>query len=242
METLRKAGVETLEEGALPADLTGAAVIIRAHGITPALEGELERRGARIVDATCGRVKASQMKARALSDAGRTIFLAGEKDHGELIGIRGYVAGPCFVVADPAGARAAAEKLARENPLAKTALLGQTTISPEEYGAIAAEIRRFFPGLEVIDSICGATRDRQEALRELAGRVDALLIAGGRASANTRRLLAIAESAGKGAWLVESAAEIPPEARSSAVLGLSAGASTPEETVEEIERALLGLV
>ena len=239
METLRQAGVETLDEGNLPADLRGAAVIIRAHGITPALEGELERRGARIVDATCKRVKASQMRARALSAAGAAIFLAGEKNHGEIIGVRGYVTGPCFVAANSAEAAAAAEDLMRENPAARAALIGQTTISPEEYAGIAMEIRRFFPGLEVICSICGATRDRQEALRELTRQADAFVIAGGRASSNTRRLFAIAEGCGKRAWLAETAAGIPPEVRSYGVIGLSAGASTPDETLDGIEQALM---
>jgi 4-hydroxy-3-methylbut-2-enyl diphosphate reductase len=233
METLRRAGVEALEEGKFPPDLEGAAVIIRAHGSTPALEAELRRRGARIVDATCGHVKASQTRARALSAEGCVIFLAGEQGHGEIIGIRGYVEGPCFVAADPPGAARAAEELARENPGAKTALLGQSTISPEEYAGIAGEIRRRFPGLKLINSICGATRNRQEALRELAGKVEALIIAGGRESANTRRLLAIAEGpageggCGKPAWLVENAAGIPPEARSFGEDGGEVGPLTP---------------
>jgi 4-hydroxy-3-methylbut-2-enyl diphosphate reductase len=192
------------------------------------------------VDATCPRVKASQIKARALSEGGYTIFLAGERDHGELVGIRGYVTGDCFVVAGPAEAAAAAGELARRKPRAKTALLGQTTISPGEYAGIGEAIRPFFPDLEIVDSICAATGDRQEALRELCGQVDAVLVAGGRESANTRRLLAIAGASGKKAWLVENAAEIPPGAAAFPVIGLSAGASTPDETVDEIERVLLG--
>jgi 4-hydroxy-3-methylbut-2-enyl diphosphate reductase len=191
------------------------------------------------VDATCKRVKASQMRARALSAAGAAVFLAGEKNHGEIIGVRGYVTGPCFVVANPSEAASAAADLLRENPAARAALLGQTTISPQEYAGIAREIRRFFPGLEVIGSICGATRDRQEALRELSGQADAFVIAGGRESANTRRLLAIAEGCGKRAWLAETAADIPPEVRAYAVIGLSAGASTPDEALDGIEQALL---
>jgi 4-hydroxy-3-methylbut-2-enyl diphosphate reductase len=79
---------------------------------------------------------------------------------------------------------------------------------------------------------------QQEALRELCRRVDAVIVAGGRESANTRRLLAAAEAAGKKAWLVESAAALPRETAAFRVIGLSAGASTPDETVDEIERAL----
>jgi 4-hydroxy-3-methylbut-2-enyl diphosphate reductase len=238
LAALRERGVEILDEERLPGDLRDAVVIIRAHGIAPSLEEELRGRGARLVDATCPKVKASQTRARSLSGAGYRIFLAGEERHGELIGIQGY-APDCMVVATREEAEGAAERLYRLFPEAKTALLGQTTMSPHEYRAIGEGIRRFFPGLTVVDTICGATRDRQNALRELCARVDALIIAGGRESANTRRLLMIAEAQGKLAWLIETKDEIPPEIGGCSVVGLSAGASTPDEVIDDIEAALL---
>ncbi|MDR2071110.1 MAG: 4-hydroxy-3-methylbut-2-enyl diphosphate reductase, partial [Treponema sp.] len=238
LEDLEKRGVEVLDEACLPRDLSGAVVIIRAHGISPDLEAELVSRGGRIVDATCPKVKASQMKALALAGAGRRVFLAGEARHGEIAGIRGYVP-DCIVVADPDEAAVAAEGLARKNPGAGTALIGQTTISPDEYAAIGEAIRFFFPSIEVIDTICGATRDRQDALRELCGKVDGVIVAGGRESANTRRLFTIAEASGKPAWLVENAGEVPPEIASYPRAGLSAGASTPDEVIRSIEAKIL---
>jgi 4-hydroxy-3-methylbut-2-enyl diphosphate reductase len=238
LEMLKKRGVEILDEADIPGDLRGAAVIIRAHGVSPALEAEVRARGARLTDATCPRVKASQMKARSLYEEGYRLFLAGERLHGEIIGIQGYAPG-CAVVADPEEAARTAERLRRDaGPGIKTALIGQTTISPEEYRAIGDAISRFFPNLTVIDTICGATRDRQEALRELCGDAEVIIVAGGEASANTRRLLAIARSRGKLAWLTESAADIPPEIAAYRTVGLSAGASTPDEVIGEIERAL----
>jgi 4-hydroxy-3-methylbut-2-enyl diphosphate reductase len=116
-------------------------------------------------------------------------------------------------------------------------LIGQTTISPGEYAAIGAAIKKHLD-LEVVDTICGATRERQEALRELCARVEAVLIAGGRESSNTRRLLEIARSLGKPCWLVESAPDLPPETAAFKTLGLSAGASTPDVLIGEIESAL----
>jgi 4-hydroxy-3-methylbut-2-enyl diphosphate reductase len=237
MESLKVRGIETLD-GGLPLSLQDTSVIIRAHGIPPGLEEEIRRRGGKLVDATCPKVKASQMKARSLAREGYTIFLAGEARHGEIIGILGY-APDCITVADPAGAERAAESLHRKKPHAGTALLGQTTISSGEYEAIAEAVRRFFPGLECINTICGATGDRQNALEELCGRTQALIIAGGRESANTRRLLMIAEKRDKPAWLVESAAELPGEIFRYDTVGLSAGASTPDEVIDAIERVLL---
>jgi 4-hydroxy-3-methylbut-2-enyl diphosphate reductase len=250
LRSLESRGVGILDEKSLD-NLKNTTVIIRAHGISPGLEAELAARGARIADATCPRVKASQLAARAFAAAGRRIFLAGEERHGEIIGIRGYVqrggpadGGPaaesrCLVVSNAAEAEGAAEQLYREEPAAKTALIGQTTISPEEYRAIGEGIRRFFPGLEIADTICGATRDRQEALRELCGRVDAVIVAGGRESSNTRRLLAIARAQGKPCWLVEGVGDIPRDAGAYQTVGLCAGASTPDSVINDIEKALL---
>jgi 4-hydroxy-3-methylbut-2-enyl diphosphate reductase len=241
LDMLRARGIAALEAASpeeLPGDLRDTVCVIRAHGITPRLEAALAARGARIVDATCPRVKASQERARSLAEGGYRLFLAGEKRHGEIIGIQGY-APDCVIVAD-AGEAVEAARLCRDRAgeAGKTALIGQTTISPEEYRAIGEAIGRFFPDLEVLDTICGATRERQDALKELCGWADALIVAGGRESANTRRLLAIARARGKPAWLAETAAALPPEIASYPVVGLSAGASTPEEVIDGIEEAL----
>jgi 4-hydroxy-3-methylbut-2-enyl diphosphate reductase len=243
LSDLRARGVEVLDEAALPKTLEDTVVIIRAHGITPRLEAELVSRGARLVDATCPKVKASQLRARALSEAGYHVFLAGERHHGEIIGIQGF-APDCIIVANreeaEAAAAAVAEKLFRGSGInsTKTALLAQTTISPEEYQAIGEGIAEFFPDIEIIDTICGATRDRQDALKRLCADVDAVIIAGGRDSANTRRLLAIAQAHGKPCWLAESAADIPPEIAAYTTVGLSAGASTPDAVIDRIAAAL----
>jgi 4-hydroxy-3-methylbut-2-enyl diphosphate reductase len=239
LEKLVSRGMGILGEGDRVPE--GAVVILRAHGVKPDLEDELSRRGARIVDATCPKVKASQMKAKALEEAGYRLFLAGEENHGEIAGIRGY-APSCVVVGNAEEARRAAGKIKNEASSARsfrTALVGQTTISPAEYGAIGDGIKEFFPDLEIIDTICSATRDRQDALRALCGRVEAVIVAGGRSSANTRRLLAIAEELGRPAWLVETAADIPSECRRFGVVGICAGASTPDEVIDGIEQDLL---
>jgi 4-hydroxy-3-methylbut-2-enyl diphosphate reductase len=238
LEALKNRGVEILEKDR--GDLTGATVLIRAHGVSPQVEKKLLAAGARIRDATCPRVKASQMKARSLTGAGYCLFLAGEKDHGEIIGITGY-APDCVVAACPREAEAAAEKRFRQSPAAKAALLAQTTLSADEYEAIGEGIRKWFPKLKIIDTICGATRDRQNALKELCGQAEAVIIAGGKTSANTRRLLSIAQALGTPAWVVENEGEIPGEIGRYAVVGLSAGASTPDSAVDAIEKALRAL-
>jgi 4-hydroxy-3-methylbut-2-enyl diphosphate reductase len=240
---LKCRGVETLDEEHLTEDLHGASVVIRAHGLSPQTEAELRRRGARIIDATCPRVKSSQLKAAAFAEAGYRLFLAGEECHAEITGIRAYVGSGFYaVVGNAASAHTMAARLYAEDEGAgthtKTALIGQTTISAEEYRDIGTAIDQFFPDLEIARTICAATRERQEGLREILNKVAAVIIAGGKDSANTRRLLAIAETAGTPCALVETAADIPPDFYRYSTIGLASGASTPDEVIEEIEKML----
>jgi len=241
LKSLAERGITVLEPGEISRVPENSTVIIRAHGISPAVEEELSQKGLHILDATCPHVKSNQNKGRELSREGFHIFLAGEKEHGEIAGIRGYIEGPCFVVANPAEAEEAAAELGRNNPTARTALMGQTTISGEEYLAIGEGIKRYFPDLNIVNTICGATGERQSALRELSVQVDGFVIAGGRESANTKRLLSIAESCGKKAWLIEDASGVPDEVSSCSVIGLAAGASTPDSVIDAIEQKILSL-
>ena len=242
LKSLEDRGIRILEDGydlfnELKPVPKNSTVIIRTHGVSPLAEAELRQPGLRILDATCPHVKVSQRKAQSFAERGYAIFLAGEKGHGEIAGIRGYVE-EAYVVANPVEAEATAAELSRQDSGAKTVLIGQTTISPEEYSLIGDAIKRHFPSLEILNTICNATAERQKALRELCGKVDALLIVGDRESSNTRRLLSLALELGKPAWLVESPEDIPPEIKAYETVGLSAGASAPDDLINVIEETL----
>ena len=242
LEELSRLGITILDENNLPENPGSATVIIRAHGVSPRAEAELRRRGAAVVDATCPHVKASQTKAAALAKGGCFLFIAGEKTHAEILSLIGYAENSkekCFsIISDTAEAENAAAQLHAENPRQKTALIGQTTISADEYSAITEAIIKHFPNTEIVASICSATVERQNSLRELLNEVDAVVIAGGKKSANTRRLLQIAQESDKPCALAETAADIPPEFYRYATVGLAAGASTPDAVIEEIEKKL----
>jgi 4-hydroxy-3-methylbut-2-enyl diphosphate reductase len=252
LEELQQQSVVILDEVNLPENLFGAVVIIRAHGVSPRTEAKLRGRGAVVVDATCPKVKASQLKAASLAKAGYRLFLAGEESHAEIAGIRSYAEDGWIknehsrqflqVVSSAVEAESAAKLLSEASELhsgpAKTALIAQTTISTEEYHAIGAVISRYFPTLEIIPTICAATRERQDSLRELLDKVDAVVIAGGKDSANTRRLLGIAQASGKPCAIVETAADIPLDYFRFETVGLAAGASTPDTVIDEIEKTL----
>jgi len=256
LEDLKQRGITILDEANLPENLSGAVVIIRAHGISPKTEAKLHRLGAVVVDATCPKVKASQLKAASLAKQGYRLFLAGEESHAEIAGIRGYAQDGWIhrnyanhnrqflrVVSSAAEAEASASELfaedsALKNGAPKTALIAQTTISNEEYHAIGMVISRYFPTLEIIPTICAATRERQDSLRELLGKTDAVVIAGGKNSANTRRLLAIAQAVEKPCVIAETANDIPLNFFKFETVGLAAGASTPDTVIDAIEEAL----
>ena len=213
-------------------------IIIRAHGIAPQKRQELIDCGAIIIDATCPRVIASQLRAAQYSQKGYTVILAGDKNHGELIGIKGYALsvpqhGKCITVQTTAEA----EELQYDG--APTILIAQTTIKRDEYRAIAEILNSTISNLTILETICPATDERQEALIELIKEVDAILVIGGGNSANTRRLLQTALDSGKPAWLAESADDIPQEVYRYSTIGLAAGASTPDSSIDAIEKQLL---
>ena len=224
-------GVTPLSEAELDGRVAGRAVVVRAHGVPPSARARLEELGARIVDATCPRVLLSQRRARDFSERGYRVVIAGDRDHGEVTGIAGYAPG-ALVVGSP-------EEAAAVPGGGRLALIAQTTIKEEEYAAIREVLAKRFPLLEVVDSICPATEERRRALAELAEDCDAIVVVGGRNSANTARLHGTALALGKPAWLVETAAELPAEVFAFARVGVTAGASTPDGLVAEVEEALL---
>jgi len=199
---LEKQGVIALKQNALEQIQEkgkNCCVIIRAHGISPQAEEKLRGMECKITDATCPNVKKNQLKTQELSRAGYSLFLAGESAHAEIEGITGYASSApfCKAVINTDQAREAAAALRETNGNAKTALIGQTTISQDEYRGIGNEIKKYFPDLEIVNTICAATAERQQALRELLNEAEAVIIVGGKESANTRRLLAIAQESGK---------------------------------------------
>ena len=221
----------------LPPD---SVVIVRAHGTTPDVLAALTAARARIVDATCPRVHLSQRRAEEWSGKGFAVIIAGDKNHGEVTSISGFAAkgatasgaeGCVCVVQDSAEA----EQLAVPE---KAVLIAQTTFSPLEFEKIAQVLRQKNPSIILFNSICSATMERQNALRELAGCVDGMLVVGGCSSANTRRLFETAQSLCPAAALIETAAQIPAQFFGLARVGITAGASTPDSVIVAVEEAL----
>jgi len=227
--------VSAVESGAasLP-DLRGAIVVIRAHGASLAAISRLEALGARIIDATCPRVIKSQRLARHYEKLGWKVVLVGDPRHGEIAGILGHTS-DAIVVDGPESARAAVIAL-RDTPCA---LIAQTTIRQEDYDAVIEIFQNTVSRMIAEKTICPATRERQQSLVDLCGQIDAALIVGGKNSENTKRLFRSAQECGKVAWHIETASEILPEMTEYPRIGITAGASTPDFIIDEIQDALL---
>ncbi len=234
LDRLSRAGVVIIGEGSavpVPEDFDGRSVIIRAHGIPPAERAELERLHAHIVDATCPRVLISQRRAKSYHEKGYAVFLAGDRNHGEITGIAGY-ARDCRVLEN----RADAESLPSYPE--RAVLIAQTTIKQSEYDCIAEALSSRVRDLVVLDTICPATVERQAALESLSRIVDGIIVIGGKNSANTRRLFKTARELVGKAWHIETPDEIPPDVFGLGRIGLTAGASTPDEVIDAVEQAL----
>jgi len=227
-------GMETIADpDDAPGRLAGATVVIRSHGAAPEVFERLRAAGAEVVDATCPRVAANQKAAASYASRGYLVVIAGDAGHGETLGVAGHAPGAVIV-----SSAAEAAAVATSRPLA---LIAQTTISETEYEAVREALR--IPGRELVDvgGVCAASRERRSAIEELAGEVDAIVVVGGKNSANTRRLAELAATLGVPTWHVENAAEIPDELGRYERVGLSAGASTPDEDIDEAEARLLEL-
>jgi len=217
VDALERRGVRSINsiEG-----VTEGTVVIRAHGIPPAERKKLEDAGLRVVDATCPHVRFSQNIVRRRHEAGRSIVIAGDKDHAEVAGLLGFCdnAGVVVSTCEEAG------KLRLDG---QVCLVAQTTFNEEQFGRIAEIIKTSHPDVEVVDTICRSTEQRQREVVELCKSVDAMVVVGGKHSANTRRLAEIARATGTPTVHVETAAELPAEFAGYDAVGVTAGASTP---------------
>jgi 4-hydroxy-3-methylbut-2-en-1-yl diphosphate reductase len=229
VETLRMKGAMFVDElHEVPDDAT---VIFSAHGIAPAVREEAQRRGLRVIDATCPLVTKVHLEAIRYAREHYTIVLIGHEDHDEVIGTLGEAPDRIVVIASAAEV----ERLEVRDP-EKIAYLTQTTLSVDDTRDVIVALRKKFPKIvgPSRDDICYATQNRQAAVKTVAGDVDVLLVIGAKNSSNANRLVEVAENHGTRAYLINDVRDIRREwlERASRV-GVTAGASTPEVLVSE---------
>jgi 4-hydroxy-3-methylbut-2-enyl diphosphate reductase len=217
----------------------GACVVFSAHGVSPAVREEADRRGLVSVDATCPLVSKVHVEARRFAAEGYLVALIGHAGHEEVEGTLGEAPEATVLVetaADVAGLRP-------RDP-GKVAYLMQTTLAVDEAAEVAAALRERFPSARApgSDDICYATTNRQQAVRAVAAEADLVLVAGSANSSNSVRLVETAQRAGIPAYLIDGPSDIELGWLAGvSTVGISAGASAPPAVVGDIVAALAGL-
>ncbi len=209
-------------------------VIFSAHGVPRSVPAAARRRHLHQIDATCPLVTKVHMEAARHHEEGLHIILIGHRGHPEVIGTMGQLPAGAVTLIETA---AEAEGLAPADPR-RLAYVTQTTLSVDDTRAVIEVLQRRFPGIAgpAREDICYATTNRQEAVKEIAARVDLLVVVGAPNSSNSKRLVEVAERSGcPRALLVQRAAELDwPTLQGLGTIGITAGASAPEVLVNEI--------
>ncbi|MGA7965085.1 MAG: 4-hydroxy-3-methylbut-2-enyl diphosphate reductase [Gammaproteobacteria bacterium] len=211
---------------------TGSVTIFSAHGVSDQRVQEAEKRGLRVIDATCPLVAKVHMQAQKYHRGDYELIIVGHRGHPEVEGTSGRVPGPVHIVSE----LEEVEALEVTNP-GKVAYVTQTTLSLDDTRTVIEALKKRFPkivGPETKD-ICYATQNRQNAVHELMQTSDVLLVVGARNSSNSNRLREVGEQAGARAYLVQDAGELQKDwFEANDRVGVTAGASTPEELVSGV--------
>jgi 4-hydroxy-3-methylbut-2-enyl diphosphate reductase len=236
---------ELTKRGAVFVDETdevpeGSVVVFSAHGIAPEVRAAAERRGLRQIDATCPLVTKVHNEARRFAASDYDILLIGHEGHEEVVGTTGEAPARVRLVDGPDGA----VKVEVKDP-SRVVWLSQTTLSVDETVQTVAALKERFPQLidPPSDDICYATQNRQAAVKVIAPDADVVIVVGSRNSSNSVRLVEVAKDAGAGAaYLVDDAGEIDEGWLTGALtVGVTSGASVPEELVEGVLGKLAAL-
>ena len=229
VEGLRKRGVIFIDE---PSEAKSGTLIFSAHGVSRQVEAEAGKLTVKVVDATCPIVKSLHRRIEGFAAEGKTIILFGRSGHREVEGLLGRVEVPVTVIESEAELEKFLKTADRGKPYA---CLSQTTLNAADVERMTARLKAELPDMTAASEVCHATRERQEAVKELAKECPVILVVGSARSSNTRRLYETALAQGVRAHLLENAAELNAEwLKGVSRAGITSGASAPEELVQEL--------
>ena len=230
VEELRKEGIVPIDS--LESIKEGDSVVIRSHGVGERVYDILRARGANIIDATCPFVANIHRIVNAAYAAGERVFIVGDKNHPEPIGINGFCAGSAEFIESIEDL----EKLKGKEGI----LVVQTTFDSKLFTAMEERIREEYPGIRVNNTICNTTLDRQAEAEQLSQKSGAILVLGDRHSSNTKKLLEICKKNCISSKIVSNKDEIPIDLfkNPAIIIGIVAGASTPDSIIWEVIRTM----
>jgi len=238
VQNLKAKGVEFVEEiEQIPDE---AIAVFSAHGVSRDVEQDALERGLQSIDATCPLVSKVHKEGQRYASKGYEIILVGHENHPEVEGTLGQIKGTVFLVSDVSDVKS----LKVQNP-EKVAYITQTTLSVDDTKDIIAALKKRFPKIAGPDikDICYATQNRQAAVRTLASQVDLILVVGAQNSSNSNRLCEVGNDSGVPSYLVEEPSKVDPRWwEGKETIGITAGASTPEELVHDLLETLQGYI
>ena len=232
VKDLESRGVGVLDEKNINSSPKNGTVVVRSHGISEEEHNKLKQSGCRVVDATCPFVKRIHDIVREASEKGEEILILGGADHPEVEGIKGWCHGPVQIIDS-------AEAAMKYKPLTDGAvrLVSQTTFNHKKFEDIVEILENKGYTMNVMNTICNATSQRQSEAEELAGRADVMIVIGGKHSSNTRKLYEICAARCPNTYFIQTLddlhLEVPKAVR---LVGITAGASTPQNIIEEVQK------
>ena len=222
---LESKGVSPIQE---VSDIDEGTMIIRSHGVGPAIYEEAEEKGLNILDATCPHVKKAQQDAKSVIEDGMTLVILGEKNHPEVKSINLWANNKGIIIEDEESAK-------NLQVVEKMGVVVQTTFSQFKFNSIIEILEKKSKNLKIFKTICNATQERQNSAVELARNVDLMIVIGGKNSGNTNRLAEVCRDVGCTTYHIETSTELQLEWFNRVqTVGVTAGASTPDWIIKEV--------
>ena len=237
VEDLENRGVQVIHSEDELEGLSGGTVVIRSHGVSRDVCEKIEARGMKIVDATCPFVKKIHRIVDEEGRKGRHVVIIGSADHPEVQGIMGWASGPVTVI----HTSEEAEQFVPENgkPIS---IVAQTTFNYNKFQELVEILRKksydnnVLNISNILNTICNATEERQREAKNIAGEVDTMLVVGGRHSSNTQKLFEICKKECGNTYYIQTPVDLDSEMfQCSSYVGITAGASTPNKIIEEVQ-------
>ena len=227
---LEEKGVKVIKTEEELQNLYGAVVIIRSHGVGRRIYDIMEENGIEIIDATCPFVKKIHRIAVEQNQAGRRLIIIGNENHPEVEGIKGWGNENTLVVETP-GQAEALPLLEGE----KLCIVAQTTFNYNKFQDLVEKFSKTRYDILVLNTICNATQERQVEAKRIASEVDAMIVIGGKSSSNTQKLYDICQRECENTYYIQTLGDLDPDCVNSVrSVGITAGASTPNQIIEEV--------
>lgn len=230
VEDLNKKGIEVIDTVEQLKEIKEGTVVIRSHGVAKEIYDILEQQKLKIVDATCPFVKKIHNIVLDESNNGKTIIIIGNDNHPEVEGIKGWVNGEVIVI----NKEEQIEKLSLPEQT-KACIVSQTTFNHNKFKYLVEIIRKKGYDITVVNTICNATHVRQVEGQKISSKVDGMIVVGGKNSSNTQKLYDICRNECENTFYVQTVKDLNlHELKSLKSIGITAGASTPKNIIEEV--------